>query len=416
MIDPAVSASAMVLLRPMRRIGFRRSVAACVALAGLFLIGDGLWIHAKALLAQVLLERAFATTMATGQVTKPWPWADTWPVARLTVPRIGAHAIVLAGSSGQALAFGPGHVEHTPDAGERGVAVYAAHRDTHFAFLKDVLPGDLIVVTRADGRTLHYRADHATVVRFDAAGSYAGFDAASPLARAGGKLDVLRALGVELRGPLALVGDGATDLEAAPAAARFVAFGGVVRRPAVFAGAAVRAEDPDLAALCRRNCRDNEVQGEIVVADVLNKGSRQAAGLALESADLVLTNPPFLEEGQARISPDRGRAAAHALPAGGLEAWLKACTGLLKPKGRLVLIHRADRVAECLEISGKWLGGIELRFVHPVADRPAIRFLLSGIKGSRAPLTILPPVILHGPDGRFTPEAEALHRGEATLL
>src|SRR5688572_4306902 len=62
--------------------------------------------------------------------------------------------------------------------------------------------------------------------------------------------------------------------------------------------------DPDLAALCRRNCRDNEVQGEIVVADVLNKGSRQAAGLALESADLVLTNPPFLEEGQARISPD----------------------------------------------------------------------------------------------------------------
>lgn len=174
--------------------------------------------------------------------------------------------------------------------------------------------------------------------------------------------------------------------------------------------------DPDLAALCRRNCRDNEVQGEIVVADVLNKGSRQAAGLALESADLVLTNPPFLEEGQARISPDRGRAAAHALPAGGLEAWLKACTGLLKPRGRLVLIHRADRVAECLEISGKWLGGIELRFVHPVADRPAIRFLLSGIKGSRAPLTILPPVILHGPDGRFTPEAEALHRGEATLL
>ena len=89
----------------------------------------------------------------------------------------------------------------------------------------------------------------AVEVRFDAAGSYAGFDAASPLARAGGKLDVLRELGAELRGPLALVGDGATDLEAAPAAARFVAFGGVVRRPAVFAGAAVRAEDPDLSAL-----------------------------------------------------------------------------------------------------------------------------------------------------------------------
>jgi tRNA1(Val) A37 N6-methylase TrmN6 len=174
--------------------------------------------------------------------------------------------------------------------------------------------------------------------------------------------------------------------------------------------------DPDLAELCRRNCRDNDVQGDVVVADVLDRSSRQAAGLMPESADLVLTNPPFLEEGQARISPDRSRAAAHALPAGGLEAWLKACTGLLKPKGRLVLIHRADRTAECLEILGKWLGDMELCFVHPSADRPAIRVLLSGLKGSRAPLSILPPVILNGPDGRFTPEAEALHRGEATLL
>jgi tRNA1(Val) A37 N6-methylase TrmN6 len=173
--------------------------------------------------------------------------------------------------------------------------------------------------------------------------------------------------------------------------------------------------DPQLAELCRRNCRDNGIEGEVAVADVLDKGSRLAAGLNSDSADLVLTNPPFLEEGQARISPDRGRAAAHALPSGGLEAWLRACAGLLKPKGRLVLIHRADRVAECLRILEKWLGGLELRFVHPSADRPAIRFLVSGIKGSRAPLSILPPLILNGPDGRFTPQAEALHRGEADL-
>ncbi|WP_114946576.1 tRNA1(Val) (adenine(37)-N6)-methyltransferase [Microvirga calopogonii] len=174
--------------------------------------------------------------------------------------------------------------------------------------------------------------------------------------------------------------------------------------------------DFHLAELCRRNCRDNAVDGVVAVADVLDKVSREAAGLSPECADLVLTNPPFLEEGQARISPDRRRAAAHALPVGGLEAWLKACTGLLKPKGRLVLIHRAERVSECLRIVEKWLGGMELRFVHPSADRPAIRFLLSGIKGSRAPLSILPPLILNGPDGRFTPQAEALHRGEVTLL
>lgn len=143
---------------------------ALLGLAGVILFGQGAWIHAKAMLAQVLLERAFSETVATGRDTKPWPWADTWPVARIAVPRIGAKAIVLNGSSGQALAFGPGHVEHTPDAGERGVAVYAAHRDTHFRFLKDVKIGDEIDVTRRDGQLFRYRVTHTSVVRDDAPG------------------------------------------------------------------------------------------------------------------------------------------------------------------------------------------------------------------------------------------------------
>jgi sortase A len=141
-----------------------------LALAGLVLFGQGAYIHAKALVAQVLLERAFTGTIASGRATKPWSWADTWPVARIEVKRLHASAIVLAGSSGQALAFGPGHVERTPDAGERGVAVYSAHRDTHFSFLRDVAIGDEIVVTRHDGNVFHYRADGASVVRFDASG------------------------------------------------------------------------------------------------------------------------------------------------------------------------------------------------------------------------------------------------------
>jgi sortase A len=141
-----------------------------LALAGLILFSQGATIHAKALLAQILLERAFTETVATGRQTKPWSWADTWPVARIEVKRIGASAIVLAGSSGQALAFGPGHVELTPDAGERGVAVYSAHRDTHFRFLRNVAIGDEIDITRSDGRIFRYRADATSVVRFDASG------------------------------------------------------------------------------------------------------------------------------------------------------------------------------------------------------------------------------------------------------
>ena len=141
-----------------------------LALTGLALFGHGGYIHAKALLAQVLLDRAFTESIATHRPVKPWSWADTWPVARIEVKRLNASAIVLAGSSGQALAFGPGHVELTPDAGERGVAVYSAHRDTHFRFLRNVVVGDEIDVVKSDGKMFRYRADATAVVRYDQSG------------------------------------------------------------------------------------------------------------------------------------------------------------------------------------------------------------------------------------------------------
>ena len=141
-----------------------------LALIGAVLFGDGAYIHAKAWLAQGLLERAFDKSVAAGQPVKPWSWADTWPVARIEVKRIGASAIALEGTSGQTLAFGPGHIHRTADAGERGVVVYAAHRDTHFRFLRHVAIGDVIEITRHDGQHFRYRADTSAVVRFDAAG------------------------------------------------------------------------------------------------------------------------------------------------------------------------------------------------------------------------------------------------------
>jgi len=150
--------------------GQRELIALALILAGVVLFGRGIYIHAKASLAQVLLERAFTEAVASGHPVKPWAWADTWPVARIEITRLGASAIVLAGSSGQALAFGPGHLEQTPDAGERGVAVYSAHRDTHFSFLRDVSVGDDIRITRLDGKTFVYRADGVSVVRYDNSG------------------------------------------------------------------------------------------------------------------------------------------------------------------------------------------------------------------------------------------------------
>lgn len=137
------------------------------AVLGIGLLGEGLWIKAKAGLAQILLDRAFAESIASGKPVKPWSWADTWPVARIAVPRLQASAIALAGGSGQALAFGPGHLAQTPRPGERGTTVYAAHRDTHFRFLGDVKAGDEIKVTRDDGITFTYEMTGAEIVRWD---------------------------------------------------------------------------------------------------------------------------------------------------------------------------------------------------------------------------------------------------------
>ncbi|OIS91728.1 class GN sortase [Brucella cytisi] len=136
---------------------------------GMIIASQGIWIHAKAFVAQILLEQAFAESIEAGAPVKPWSWADTWPVARIKAPRLNESAIALKGASGQALAFGPGHLDNTPTAGERGTAVYAAHRDTHFAFLKNIEKNDQILVTRSDGKTISYRVSHMAVTRWDEA-------------------------------------------------------------------------------------------------------------------------------------------------------------------------------------------------------------------------------------------------------
>ena len=113
-----------------------------------------LYIHAKAQVAQVAAARRVGPqARATGSAAKPWPWADTHPVARLVAPAQDADVLVLAGASGRTLAFGPGHLDGSAQPGDRGNAVITAHRDTHFRFLRAIAPGDELVVERADGGT-----------------------------------------------------------------------------------------------------------------------------------------------------------------------------------------------------------------------------------------------------------------------
>lgn len=138
-------------------------IAALITIA-LWQFGHAAYIHAKARLAQHLIHAAWEETLAEGKPAKPWPWADTWPVARLRVPRLAVELYVLAGASGRTLAFGPGHLYGTAAPGEAGNSVIAAHRDTHFAFLRDLQADDEVIVETPTRRVTRYAVSDARVV------------------------------------------------------------------------------------------------------------------------------------------------------------------------------------------------------------------------------------------------------------
>ncbi len=125
--------------------------------AGLALTGHAAYIHGKALVAQALLQRAWAATRATAAPAKPWPWADTVPIARLIAPAHGVDLLVLSGATGRTLAFGPGHHDGSAMPGHAGNTVLSAHRDTHFRFLRRLAIGDELIVELPAGQRFHYR-------------------------------------------------------------------------------------------------------------------------------------------------------------------------------------------------------------------------------------------------------------------
>lgn len=142
----------------------RIAAALLLVAAGAWQLGDGLWIQGKAWLARALIADAWSRTLQGDRAVKPWPWADTWPVARVTVPRLGIERHVLAGAHGATLAFGPGHASQTPLPGEEGNSLIGGHRDTHLAFLGTLKEGDEILVQRSDGRLVRYRVSSLQVL------------------------------------------------------------------------------------------------------------------------------------------------------------------------------------------------------------------------------------------------------------
>ncbi|HRK25115.1 MAG TPA: methyltransferase [Beijerinckiaceae bacterium] len=174
--------------------------------------------------------------------------------------------------------------------------------------------------------------------------------------------------------------------------------------------------DPALLALTNENAGANGLAARCrtVAGDCLDRRFA-ASGAGLSGwAEVVLTNPPFYVPGAGTVSPERHKAGAHVL-SGDLRDWVKGGLRCLAPRGTIVLIHRADALVSVIEALGGRFGGLKIRPVHPRAEAPAHRMLVLGRRGSRAAPVILPPLVLHGPDGRFTPLAAALHEGTARL-
>lgn len=142
-----------------------KSIAVASVLAlGFWQLGQGAYIPAKAWMAQELLQRAWRETAIENLPHAPWPWADTHPVARIKARAGNVDVIVLAGSSGRTLAFGPGHMSASALPGDDGNSVIAGHRDTHFRFLQYLSVGESILVERPDGSTHRFRVTGLDVV------------------------------------------------------------------------------------------------------------------------------------------------------------------------------------------------------------------------------------------------------------
>lgn len=129
-----------------------RLLAALLLITGAALIARDAYMHVKANLAAVLIRRAWAQSVQTGKAHSPWPWADTYPVARLTIPRLGYDEFVLEGATPRTLAFGPAHLLSGARLGEPGNLVVAGHRTSWFRPLENISQGDTIQIQWFDSR------------------------------------------------------------------------------------------------------------------------------------------------------------------------------------------------------------------------------------------------------------------------
>jgi sortase A len=153
-----------VVAKFIRKRWLEAIIVSCLLCLGFWQLGHGAYIPAKAWVAQELMHQAWRRARDGDQQARPWPWADTWPVAKLSAKGGDIELIVLAGESGRTLAFGPGHLSASVLPGEQGNSVIAGHRDTHFQFLQLLNVGESLLFEMPDGKRHLYRISYLDVL------------------------------------------------------------------------------------------------------------------------------------------------------------------------------------------------------------------------------------------------------------
>jgi len=174
--------------------------------------------------------------------------------------------------------------------------------------------------------------------------------------------------------------------------------------------------DPETAAVAADNVVSNGFarRAKVLTLDLTATGrARSAAGLEPDHYATVIANPPFFEVG---TTPAPRRAAARHMSAAALDAWVKTAASHAAPGGEIIFVHVADKLSALLQSFEARFGAITVLPLVPRESEPAHRILIRGIKGSRAPLTLLASRAVHTPSGRsFRPEFEAIFRGRDRL-
>ena len=173
--------------------------------------------------------------------------------------------------------------------------------------------------------------------------------------------------------------------------------------------------DADMVALAKNNADANDLRARAHFKQGDITAPFSEMHLVANSFDEVIANPPFYLEGHVPDMTHDGKAQAHIGSAGTLDSWVKCACALTRAKGYVTLVHRADALTQVLTIMQKRLGDLRVLPVQPRADKAATRILVRGRRDARAPVTLLPPLILQNDAGAPSLRAEAILRHGAAL-